>query len=338
MNFLKTRWLISPKIQLVGWILVGGILLYLALDHLETRVVWETFGKTNGWYVALAILSVGITTYAKAVRWKILLMSSGRRVGVGSVLVPLMIGQTMNWYLPGRVGDVGRVMILGKTGLGKTFALGTVALEKILDLVAYIILFFVTLILIPLPQLVSEAVYSMAVVTLALVIGLGIVVSNPARFIRWIYKLLSIFPDRITNIFRPRLLAAMDSLEIFRDPKELLWVAFWTLLIWGTSIWTNSLVGLALGKPLSILASLAVLVILFAGVSVPSIPGRIGIFQYVCILALGLFKISAEFGLSYGILLQAVVFLPTTLLSLIFLGLFGIKVTKDDELGKSLIK
>jgi len=332
------RWLKSPKIQLLGWILIGGILLYLALDHLELSEVWETFRKTNGWYVALAIISVGITTYAKAIRWKILLMSSGRRVGVGSVLIPLIIGQTMNWYLPGRVGDVGRVMILGKSGLGKTFALGTVALEKILDLVAYIILFIVTLILIPLPTLVSDAVYSMSIITLALVFGLGVVVSNPTRFFHWIYKILSIFPERFLNKFRPRLEAAMESLEIFRDPKELSLIAIWTFLIWGTSIWTNALVGWALGMPLSMLASTAVLVMLFAGVSVPSIPGRIGIFQYVCILALGLFKISAEFGLSYGILLQAVVFLPTTILSLIFLGLFGIKVTKEDEFGKFTIK
>ena len=130
----------------------------------------------------------------------------------------------------------------------------------------------------------------------------------------------------------------MESLEIFRDRTGMAWVAVWTIVIWGTSIWTNSLVGLALGKSLSVLASLAVLVLLFAGVSVPSVPGRIGVFQYMCILALSLFGFSAEFGLSYGILLQAIVFIPTTLLSLVFAGLFGVSIREAEHEGQSIVE
>jgi uncharacterized membrane protein YbhN (UPF0104 family) len=65
--------------------------------------------------------------------------------------------------------------------------------------------------------------------------------------------------------------------------------------------------------------------VLMAGISLPSAPGRIGIFEYSCILALSIFGIRQAQALSYGILLHAVVLLPTTLLGLLAFLRLGVK-------------
>jgi uncharacterized membrane protein YbhN (UPF0104 family) len=62
-----------------------------------------------------------------------------------------------------------------------------------------------------------------------------------------------------------------------------------------------------------------------AGISIPSIPGKIGIFEYICVLSLVAFKVDPARAFSYGILLHAIVLLPTTILGLIFFWRLGLK-------------
>jgi len=52
------------------------------------------------------------------------------------------------------------------------------------------------------------------------------------------------------------------------------------------------------------------LLVLQAVVSLPGVPGRVGVFQYACILALGLFGVDETAAFSYGVLLQTVAVLP----------------------------
>ena len=75
------------------------------------------------------------------------------------------------------------------------------------------------------------------------------------------------------------------------------------MIIWFLSVYTNYLVFLALGMRPSWVQSLFLLVVLQAGVAVPSTPGKVGVFQVLCRWSLGLFGISATLGTTYGILL-----------------------------------
>jgi len=314
---------IKAWIQTFGWVIVAGVLLYLSLRNVDLTKVWLTLSRANGWYLGLAILSVAINTGSKVIRWQVMLSTSDRRVGMGKALIALLIGQTLNWYVPGRVGDLGRVYLIGNYGARRSFALGTVALEKILDLLCYVLIFLLTLLLFPLPAIVNDSVYTLSAVTLILIVTVFLLAHYPSEIIAQLKRLIVFLPRRIQTAITPRLESGMQSLLIVRSRPELSRLAFWSAVVWGTAILTNHLAALAIGIHLPVLASMVVLVMLQAGVSVPTVPGRIGIFQYLCILALGLFNIDAGSGLSYGILLQAIIFVPTTLLSLIFISSIG---------------
>jgi uncharacterized membrane protein YbhN (UPF0104 family) len=56
------------------------------------------------------------------------------------------------------------------------------------------------------------------------------------------------------------------------------------------------------------------------------VPGRIGIFEYICVLTLAVFGISQSAAFAYGILLHSLVFIPPTLLGLFFLITLGLPV------------
>ncbi len=53
--------------------------------------------------------------------------------------------------------------------------------------------------------------------------------------------------------------------------------------------------------------ALCVLAVLQGGVAVPSTPGKIGVFHYLCILALSIFGVPAAVGLGYGLILHVLV-------------------------------
>jgi hypothetical protein len=111
--------------------------------------------------------------------------------------------------------------------------------------------------------------------------------------------------------------AGLDSLNFVRTPKALAWVALLTAGIWGLAFLNIELIlqAVRIGAPLA--ASLLILVALQAGISLPSLPGKVGVFEYVCVLSLAAYGVDRSIGLSYGILLHAVVYLPTLALGLV---------------------
>ena len=74
-----------------------------------------------------------------------------------------------------------------------------------------------------------------------------------------------------------------------------------------------------------------------SGVSIPPLPGNLGVFPYLCTLVLSLFGVDRETSLAYGLVLQGVVYLPLILLgSLCMLrenGLSSSKPGGEDAAG-----
>ena len=96
---------------------------------------------------------------------------------------------------------------------------------------------------------------------------------------------------------------AVQGLDALRSPRLLFWLTGSTAVIWILSAYTNYLVFLALGMQPSWVESFFLLVVLQAGVAVPSTPGKIGVFQVLCRWSLGLFGVPPAQGVAYGILL-----------------------------------
>jgi uncharacterized protein (TIRG00374 family) len=309
----------------VGWLVFGALLLYFALRQVDLRQIWLILSRAHIGYVCLALISVILNSWGKAVRWQVMLAPDTSRVRIDKTLAALTLGQTMNWFVPGRVGELGRAYVIGQFGPGRSFALGTIVLEKILDLFCYLLVFILTLVLAPLPEIVSNSGYVVTAMTLVSMAAVFAVAGNLEACIHLLRRVLRFLPTWIVKFTAPRVEAAMQSLNIVGRGRDMIRLGLWSCLIWGTALWTNHLAMLALGVHMPILASLALLVVILAGVSVPSVPGKFGVFQYLCILTLSLFKIDPATGLSYGILLQAIVFLPATIYSLIAIVFMGIR-------------
>ena len=309
----------SKYFRVILGLLLSAITLYLALRGVSLWEVSRSVGAASTGWVLLAIASVLANTFIKGVRWYRLTGDIGQRSGFAKVLAALLAGQLLNLIYPARAGDVSRVLILGRNGNDKAFVLGSVLLEKLADLCAYILLAVLLLFQLPIPGWIDTSIYISA---LLLVAGIGWaawLVNNEERserIGRWITtRRISWLPERTWAHLIELVQATLSAIGQVRQRKQAAELLFWTVLVWLTALLNNILILLALGMNMDrghsvVVMALLVLVSLIAGIVLPSIPGRIGIIEYICILALTVFGIPQAPALTYGILLHAVVFLP----------------------------
>jgi uncharacterized membrane protein YbhN (UPF0104 family) len=129
-----------------------------------------------------------------------------------------------------------------------------------------------------------------------------------------------VYLDRLTS-------AALGALDLMRTPRLALGLWGYSLLAFLAGSATNWLVSLALSGPMrpdgpgataakspslpygAWLLLLAVLQI-SAVVPIPTSPGRIGLFHYLCVMTLAIFGTDRDVALAYGLLLHAVTYLP----------------------------
>jgi uncharacterized protein (TIRG00374 family) len=236
----------------------------------------------------------------------------------------LLVGQLLNTIFPARLGDLARAYVLGGMGPGRTYVLGSIVLEKMLDSLAYITLFGITILLIPLPNWVGSSILIFVLVTLAITVVILLLVFWPTPFQRLLNFLLGKLPRRARTWITPRIQQGLASLEIIRRRDDVFRLILWTAIIWALAIAINQLVLLALDIHLPLSASLLILVGLQAGISLPAIPGTIGLFEYICILALSVFGIEQSLAFSYGVLLHSIILIPTTLAGTISFWVLGL--------------
>lgn len=261
-------------------------------------------------------------------RWQLLMkgrLGEGRtKVGLFYVLQVLLVGLMLNTLFPLRAGDVTRAYIMGGEGRGRGFTIGTVVLEKVLDLIMLSITFFLLLLQVSLPAWVNRQGYSVVIGASVIFIGvLALLLIRqrtsqsliPSVLIRYVQhnRVLSQIWSGCIGVFN----SGLSSLDILRQRKDLLRLGILSFFIWVISFLTNVCVIWALQLDVPLVAGLLVLVVLQLGLPFASVPGKIGVFEYLCVLSLSVFGVDETSALTFGILLHVVVLVPS------LLGLFG---------------
>jgi uncharacterized protein (TIRG00374 family) len=300
----------SPILRVGLGVVLSVLFLFVAMRNVAVRDVQAALGQANTGYIALALGSVALNILAKALRWRILLGDAGRRIAFVRVLASLVVGQMLNLLLPARAGDISRAYVIGRAGPGPLFVVGTIVLEKLLDMILYATLFVLLLLLIPLPDWLGNSATAVALVTCVAVVVVAAIAFSRDALTRLLERYAERLPARMRGRLLHRLRSVLASLDVLRNRPDMVKLLVCSVLIWTTAVLNNALILLALHMSLPLSASLLVLVVLQAGITLPSLPGNIGIFEYLCVLALSIFGVARAPALSYGVLLHVVTMLP----------------------------
>lgn len=323
------------KQKLRFWIGILFSLVSLALV-LRTANLEETrsvLGQTNYYPLLPALFALGLTLVGKAARWR-LLFGARHTPPLSKAFSVLVIGQMVNLLFPLRIGEVARAYYIGEmAGAPKPLAMATVVVEKVVDMLAVLALMALLLLSIPSPSWLQRPLLGL-VLAAALLLSLLISLAHQReRLMGLLARLASLLP----GAFRPAYLLeqverSLDGLVGLRKARTMAPVGALTCLVWLSSAATNYFVLSALGVNLPLAASAFLLVVLQVGVAVPSGPGRIGVFQYLTILALSLFAVAPEKAFAIGVVLYLTVHIPPIILGLFFLWRYHLGLWRVEAL------
>ncbi len=303
--------------RIVAGSVISLLLLWLAFRQASAVQLWNRLAAADYRFVALALVCVLLSPLARAARWRLLFHPRQADLPLLSLANILLIGQMLNILIPVRLGELARIHFLARNHKrSRAHILGSLVVEKWLDLVMLLLASMLALMLIPSPAWFRDARLSLAATTAVFLL----VALAATRYRGWLVEQLErvtqLLPNRWQDRIRSAATSTLMSLEVLRSPRLGALLIGWSVVLWGLGLLVNQVIMLALGLDLPLTASLLLLVALAVGVMLPSAPANLGVFHFICILTLDLFGVPREAALSYAILLHLVVFLPPVLLGL----------------------
>ena len=269
------------------------------------------------WFLAANVLTV-VVYWLRSLRWQSLLKPHASPT-VGRLFRANMIGFLAINVLPARLGELVRAFGLArKERISTAAVIGSVAVERIFDMVFLGIFWSLSLLFAPLPPWFKWSGY--VTIAIAVVIGGGIWLLNASRgrSSRLRSGVMARVPDRMKDRFSSAVSAFGVGIQIVGRPGLLLEAAFWSAASWLVSCGTFLLVGQSLGITLPFWSTFLLTFVVCVGISLPSSPGFIGIMEGACVLGLGFVNVRGPEALAFAILYHLTQLLPLLILGTYF--------------------
>jgi len=317
-------------------ILVGlsitALALWLSFKKIDSEVLKKAFFQVNFFWVFFAVANTILTVYALGWRWRILLNPKDK-IPLSSLFRLNIISQYINIIIPGRFGEISRAYLASKQyKVSGAYVIGTIAIEKILDFFVFVLLWISVPAIFTIQKEIKGYKIALLICLLAAFI-LVLFIWQPRIVLKWTSFISRLLPGKLRQGFQDFFKKGIEAFGLLKSTKTLLSIVILTFGFIVGQVLTIFFLFKAFNLELSFLAGLFLLLAIQVGNIPPSVPGRIGIYEYVVILALSLFNISKSQALSYGIMLHLVAYLPKILLGFIFLPRMDVSLRKDRKLS-----
>jgi len=336
-------WLLKKARFWIG-IAISIIALVFAFRNVDLADVWAALGSVNYWLLAAALVPLIVFLFLRAVRWRQLFYPQ-RGLRLSNLLSVICIGYLLSNIFPARLGDVARAYLIGDTEkVSRTAAFSTVVAERVLDALAAVAGFFIVLPFAPLPRWMVNSGLTVGVVALVAVVAFVVLVRRKEwtlamldRILRAVHwpdrETVSRFGDRVSQRTRLRFLhrlpwvdraglselagSLIDGLGGITTLRLGPLLLLESALIWIVISGFYWLVLLAFDPGQPFIAAVAVTSITALGMTVPSSPGFIGVFEALAKETMILFGMAPGPALSYALVAHAVTYVSLTVLGLV---------------------
>lgn len=297
------------------------VFLYLAVRGLKPGEVADSLARAEPMRVGLAVAVIGVIYAVQAARWRWIARRAGRapwRVFLRFVISSVAV----NNVVPGRPGELLRGYWLGRAlRVPQAVAFSTVVADRGSDVLFLVTVFAALFPFVPHPSWLRH-VFIAAMVVGGLV-ATALVVSRwhaggaglPARIIS----------RRIRGSWLGRQVSTvLHGTGAVVNRRDALILMVFTSFAWGCWALAAWLVASALGIDVSAPDLLFVTTVINLGAAIPSSPGFVGTFQWLCVSGLALFGVGQADALAFSIIMQAIWYVPTTLVGMALLAHTGL--------------
>ena len=310
----------------VSWgvtaVLIGAGLFYI-WQRVDMREMWHILSQADPVYITLTLLILLLTLGVKAWRWQILLTSGDKRPSLSPLFWALMLGQYVNLLVPVlRLGEIARIFAINsQTAVSKSRALGTLVVEKFMDLALLGLTMVLALTAVLTPTIAAQSMSRTAVSIAAIAtVGLALLVAialHPAPIIQLTRKtavLLPRFGDKIVQIVE----SGLGGLAALTNRRLLLATVGSTAVVAILSVLTPYALFLAFDIPFGLVEAAWLHIVVTLALVPPSSPGKLVILDGAVIVVLKQYGLTNEALLiSYALLFHLILIIPQLILGAI---------------------
>lgn len=314
---------------LIGFI-IGGVFLYLTLRQLNWDEVGTALSSTRWQFIPAAILFLAVGYVLRILRWWSILKLARVKVAPEDCASPFLIGFALNNVLPFRAGDIVRCIGFAQRLRASVAQLiGTLVVERFLDLSALLIYVLVGLSILPEGKLDQRFIVSAQILGGAVVLFLVVMVlfAGPIR------KLTEAI-DRLTHgkesLLHKVMRAAgqiLGTLSMLQSPTKAFLLIVTSVFVWFFEGGLFAMVGLALRLDVSAGAYWFSMGAGTLATLIPGTPGNVGTFDFFTKEAMQGFNVSPTLASTYAILVHVLLWLPITLVGGVMMLATGYQAT-----------
>lgn len=294
---------------------VSVVLLYFSLKGMDYRKLLETLGTADLRYAFLPIGFIFVCLTLCSFRWS---RVAGNGVRFRDAFVALVIGLFINNVMPARIGEVARGYALSRRrGMPFTYAFSTVFVDRVFDLIGLLVITFVFFPKETLPPAISKTLYVLV----------GVLMVCVALFFafkgeRTVLKIKGFLERRrypVLNRLAQRVIEVQANLRRISAPGR-----FFFFVCLSVANWLSMSMALyfslrTLGVVMPFVYAPFVCALLNMGLTVPSSPGYIGVYQFLLVYLLAIFSISQHEAFAVSLFFHASWYIPYNILGAVFL-------------------
>ena len=332
----RHKWLVA----VVG-ILISVVFLLIAFRNLRPDQVLSHLQEANGGLLLLAAGWYFSAVTVISLRWRFLLKAI-QPLALRHLIPLVCIGYAGNNIYPFRGGEVLRTVLLQRQ-YGVAFARGmtTVVVERVFD--GLVMLSFILLPLlvldIPSPEVRTVASFGAPIFLIALL--LFFVLAARPDVLRRLFKRFSrLLPTNLHFTLGGMVEDVITGLNGLRTPLDLAGAVICSYLSWGLEASVYWIVARAFNLEVGYLTMLLVVGAVNLAGLIPASPGQFGVFEAFASIVLVAAGIGDARALAFALTVHMIIWLPVTLVGLLFLlqqGLGFSAITRADRLKKKAL-
>ncbi len=308
---------------------VGVLLITLFVLATDLSEIGDAFGEADYWYMLPAVAVLFLSLWLRCYRWSVL-MRPVAAIAPRRLFSYAIIGYMANNLLPARAGELIRAYILGeRERVSAMGALGTIAVERLFDGCVLVLMLLIAGAVAGLGdgRLQAIAAVSAAIFALALA-GFYWLTFVEARAHRFATLVLGILPASPRERLAPHAHALIAGLRSVHSWRSFLLVACFSAFAWTVEAGAYAIIGLGFGIEVSFAHYVLLLAAANLAITVPTFFGGAGPFEWAAKLVMVNAGVAGGLAAAYAIVAHAVIFVPTTILGLLFLWTFGIPLAR----------
>ncbi len=279
-------------------VLLAIVLLYFSFRGVDWEAFFHELSHCRWGYVILAMAASAMAFWFRGLRWRGVLLPFDASTQRLTTFNAVNIGYLANFVFP-RIGELVRCGVIVRNGKGITYdkVLGTVVLERLVDLLSMLLLFVILLtfswarfgafvtknVIDPLAQSLNLHNSLITAIIIVLIIGLIALLRylrNRSKFLSKIWKALKGLGEGFASLWR------MKDKWRFYFYTAVIWILYW-IMSWAILRALPSL------DTMNVIDALFICLVGGLGWIVP-VPGGFGAFHYIVALAF-----STVYGLEF---------------------------------------